>query len=340
MLTKGNTPGRKRNQELNGGVPKGWQRKTPSIRPAPEYACDAQLYAIISTWFDEDIIAAAIANCFDNGCDRVYVLDNDSPDDTEQEALRSGAHQVVSYTTEYYDDDLRITLQNDIIKRITEDERHKHLWWVVLDGDEFPLAPVGVPLKRHLQTLTTNIRVVGSNFIDLYPTSETQYVRGTHPALCFTHGVWRRGGIQRYCQCGHWKHSVLRYDDGKYDIALFRGNHGVALSPDCKTQLLEPHDGLVYFHAPLRNRDFAERRLTTLCGSGRDAWDVDVTNDNGAVRRWRSLEAIYEQHWHEVELPHTQVFGRPVTGLALYEWRKLLPENFRFPYLQRILSSV
>ncbi len=66
----------------------------------------------------------------------VYVLDNDSPDDTVEAARRAGASVVEVYATKYYDDDLRVQKQNEHIRRITEHEKLPNLWWMVLDADE------------------------------------------------------------------------------------------------------------------------------------------------------------------------------------------------------------
>lgn len=323
MIVKGNLPGQKRNRELNGGVPKGWKRCNPNMVPFQTGISEAPVYAVISTWFDADVVGATIQNLLENGIKKIFVLDNDSPDDTQKVAKEFGATEIISYTTEFYDDDLRTKLQNEIIERVTTEEKLSELWWLVLDADEFPTTPDGSSLHFLLNTLPSNLRIVGSNFIDLYPSNGEVYTPGKHPAEVMSKGVWRRGGIRRYCECGHWKHSALKYYRGAYDAAFFRGNHGVAFKYAQKRS--EPDIDLIYFHAPIRSKELAYARLEALCGSGRSQWDDEVTKSNGAIKRYKSLENIFSENWKEVELPHTQIFGRSVTGLTLYPWKVLCP---------------
>jgi hypothetical protein len=48
------------------------------------------LYAIVVTWMEADVIAATVANALAQGCDRVLLVDNDSPDDTVARAVAAG----------------------------------------------------------------------------------------------------------------------------------------------------------------------------------------------------------------------------------------------------------
>jgi hypothetical protein len=320
------TPGARRSRELNRGAPRGWRpHNCKAVAVEKVDGPPPRLFAIISSWFDSDIIEATVANCFAQGCERVYLLDNASPDDTVERAIQSGATLAQSYTTEFYDEDLRIRLQNEIVRRETEAAGADDLWWLVLDADEFPGTWDGRPVIETLAGLPSHIRTLGCNCVDLYPLSEDQYVPGTHPASCLTHGVWRRGGVRIWCGCGHWKHCAVRYRNGAYDFAHTRGNHTFATPPGSTLRLYEPHFDLAFFHAPLRRKADAYARLSALCGSGRSAWDDQAINSNGAIKRWKCLDAVYSGRWNEVEIPHSQIYGRDLKGVALYPWRRLLP---------------
>ena len=48
------------------------------------------LYAIVVTWMEADVIEATVPNALAQGCDRVLLVDNDSPDDTVPEAEAAG----------------------------------------------------------------------------------------------------------------------------------------------------------------------------------------------------------------------------------------------------------
>lgn len=327
MISKGHAPGNLRNQQLNGGAPDGWRRVTPTVVPCQTVEPqEIVLYALISTWHDADVIAATVRNCFEQGCDKVYLLDNNSPDETRWKALEAGALVASVYETEKYDDDLRCRLQNETIQAITTLEKLPTLWWLAIDADEFPAVPRET-LKECLSKLPTHIKTVGCDFIDLYPTEGRVYEPGKHPAECMTHGVWRRGGVKRYCECGHWKHPLVKYENGVYDAGFFRGNHGIAVPPGdwLRHRINEPESDVICFHAPIRAPEETYKRLSALCDTGRNEWDDQVTNHQGAIKRRRSLDAIYAGRWREVEHPHTQIFGRDVTGLALYPWRTLAP---------------
>jgi hypothetical protein len=325
MIVRGNKPGQINNRRLNGGAPRGWYRINPKITDyVPIEGPIPTLYGLISTWHDADIIQAAIDNCRFHGCSKIWVLDNNSPDECADVAKRSGA-EVESYSTDFYDEDLRIHLQNKILKRETLEAKLDDLWWMVLDADEFPAMKDGSPIVKFLATLPAHFTVVGSNYIELYPVEGESYEEGQHPAKCIENGIWKRCVLNNAYQCGHWKHSVVRYLNGNYNTAHFRGNHALAV-PRRNIILYEPSKDLVFFHSPFREYETTKRRFQALCDTGRNQWDDEVTQNEGAIKRWRAFEAVYSQRWREVELSHTQVYGRPIVGIALYPWRTLVPE--------------
>jgi len=330
----GTVPGMARMRELNGGAPPGWKKADvweAPCEPANSPPVDASLKAVISTWFDADIIAANVRNCFANGFDEVFILDNDSPDNSVQAALSAGATLAEVYRTEFYDDDLRIRKQNEIIQREVPNGPAQQ-WWVTLDADEFITGRGGERLRETLFELPPHIRTVGSDVVDLYPTEGCQYVPGEHPAKIFPYGVRKREGRGTYCRKGHYKHVFLRYLNNEFDIAQTRGNHVPAVSGR-NLRLWEPDFMLPFFHAPFRRKEDMERRLSALCGKDvnlggrhRSAGDDEVTGGNGAVKRWRSLEHVYAGQWDRVEMAHSQLYGRSVVGIALYPWRVIFPE--------------
>lgn len=325
----GRLPGKQRNIELNGGLPKDWVKTLPkAIKDDGTQKETAYFFAVVSTWQDADIIGANVRNLLAQGVSRVYILDNDSSDGSVEAAMSAGAHHAHVYSTKMYDDDLRCKLQNEIAAEITEQEffdAGSNLWWIFLDADEFPAAPKGYRVLDYLETTNPSINLVGANAIDLYPTEPNQYINGEHPAKCMGQGVWRRGGISRYCECGHWKHPIVRYRNGKCDVLMSRGCHAPGIAPDSQTQLVEPDWDIVLFHAPIRREEETRSRLKQLCATRRAEWDNHVTRNNGAIKRFKSLDFIYTQQWHKVELPHTQLYGRPVTGITLYDWHVLAP---------------
>ena len=56
---------------------------------------------------EADVVAASIRNAVTQGCERMYVVDNASPDDTVSVALAEGAILARSFTSERYNERLR-----------------------------------------------------------------------------------------------------------------------------------------------------------------------------------------------------------------------------------------
>ncbi len=334
-----------RDKEMNYGSLDGFVKAYPKLLdlPARPPLHPPTLYAVIGTWCEGDVVEAAIQNCYANGCARVFIVDNASPDDTCHQATLAGATIARSYVTQFYDDDMRLRLMNEVMKEVTERERIPNLWWLSLDADEFPCGPQGERVIDYLSHLDQRITCVGANALDLYPTEPPHYTVGMHPADCMTMGLRRKSVRGVFCASGHWKHPLLRYQHGNYEMAQSRGSHtpfvrnahGIKGPPFFPQ---EPAADLMLFHAPFRAKDKTLQRLQLLCtkqtalaGQHRSAGDDHFTGGNGAIKRWRSLEDVYAGNWHKVELPHSQAYGAAITGIAVYPWRTLLPQITSFP---------
>ena len=325
-----------RSQELNHGAPAGFRKMKPDLFKSYQSSLPT-LYAVIGTWYESDVIEATVKNCFANGCTKVFLVDNDSPDDTKERALKVGAEIGRIYRTQFYDDDLRLRLMNDVMKEVTEHEKLPNLWWLALDADEFPCGPRGERLLDYLRDLDARVNCVGANAIDLYPTTEPYYSPGMHPADTMPEGLARKLVRGVCCESGHWKHPLLRYEGGVFNMAQSRGQHVPFVQPGTATPL-ESDETIVIFHAPIRAKEATFKRLEALCakkeelgGQHRSAGDDHLINAQGAIKRWRSLEHVYAGRWDQVELPHAQIYGGAITGIALYPWRRLLPKLKSFP---------
>src|SRR5262245_13123763 len=71
-----------------------------NVEPLP----DVPLFAVIPTWMEADVIGGTVRNARLQGCERVLVLDNDSPDDTVAEAIDAGAELAKSFSTPQLDE--------------------------------------------------------------------------------------------------------------------------------------------------------------------------------------------------------------------------------------------
>jgi hypothetical protein len=273
---------------------------TPWVVAEPEpdepRPVDAKLFGLIGAWMEEDVIAATVTNAFTQGCERVYLVDNDSSDDTRREAQAAGATVAEIFTTTEYDEKLRLDIMNRVVSDVSAAEHTDHVWWLWLDADEFPHAAGGETIRQRLDRLDRRFRIVGARFINHFPDRQPSYVSGFHPLdfqpLCEEH---RMG-----CRLKHRKHPLQRWDRSGPPIICDRGFHR-ATSDD--RPLREPTDAIYLHHFPYRDPDVTRRRLALLCGTDMaESTRVRANDDaaDGMVPRFQTLDAVYRQDWANV----------------------------------------
>lgn len=296
------------------------------------------LYAMIGTWHEEDVIKSTVNNCFANGCTKVFIVDNDSKDRTKENAIEVGAHIIENYNTPFYDDDLRLYLMNKHMAEISAKEKLPRLWWLTIDADEFVCGPNGERLIDFLNNINSNYNCIGTDNIELYPTDKPHFVENEHPADHQKIAMLRIQLNSLFCKLKHWKHPLLLIKDGDYKLSQSRGMHIPFKHKESEIVLIEPNVHLPMFHVPYRCEENTIKRLQLLCGNQielggkrRTAGDDKFTGRNGAIKRWRSLKAVYVQDWKNVELPHSQMYGKDFKGIVLKEWKELLPGLYTFP---------
>src|SRR3569623_1577160 len=57
-----------------------------------------QMYGLVAAWYEADIIGDCVRHQFAQGCERVFLIDNGSPDDTIEQAQAAGAELAASYS--------------------------------------------------------------------------------------------------------------------------------------------------------------------------------------------------------------------------------------------------
>lgn len=278
------------------------------------------LYAIIGTWMEADIIEATVSNAFAQGVDRVFLVDNDSPDDTVERSKKAGAEHVLTYRTNQYDEDYRINLMNEFVRHASIASGADHVWWLSIDADEFP-RPQGIgTLRGMLASLDRRFRVVGARFLNHYPSpKQTPYVVGHHPIdyqpLC-------EELTSIMCPQGHRKHSLIRWDRMGSPISSTRGFH----QAKCKDRpLLEPLAPFVIHHFPFRDEKVTRFRLQELWTAKSTRFSRANHNDIAVAHmkaRLASLDAVYAGDWDKV---HTLLLEEPKQGISLIDWRQCMP---------------
>lgn len=281
-----------------------------------------RLFGILGTWMEADVVAATVRNAMTQGCERVYLVDNGSPDDTVAIAASEGAILARSFTTEHYDEHLRLRHMNDVVAEVSASEPDQYIWWYFLDADEFAHGPCGMTLRDYVRTLDVRFRVVGTRYFNHYPSHRPYYISGRHPLdfqpLC-------EELAYPMCPSGHRKHPLQRHDRRGARIECGRGFH----LAQCADVLYEPSQPAFLHHFPFRDEGVTRARLASL-------WAKDATGVSRALEsqdstnhmrtRHRSLDAVYAHDWSHVE----NFIASPSTaGVHLKPWTESVEEPHR-----------
>jgi hypothetical protein len=273
-----------------------------------------RFFAVLGTWMEGDVVAACVKNAQTQGCERVFLVDNDSPDDTVQRAVAAGAELARSFTTEHYDEDLRMQLMNGVVEQQSRAQDADHVWWLWLDADEFAHGPRGLSLHDYLGQLDAKFRIVGTDYFNHYPSGPPQYVGDQHPIdfqpLC-------EKLTPPFCPSHHRKHPLQRWDRNASPVVCEAGFH----KAHSDAPLIEPAHGALLHHFPFRDEATSRARLDVLCDvNGGRARDGDPATAH-MLPRYRSLEAVYAQRWDEVE----NFMPGEGLGVTVTPWTDLVP---------------
>ena len=122
------------------------------------------------------MIAATVRNALTQGCERVLLVDNDSPDDTVAAATDAGAELAASFSTPQLDEMLKIRLLNETVANVSAASGHDHIWWLWLDADEFVHGPGGSTVRELVSSLDRRFRIVGTRYFNHYPDRRPEYL--------------------------------------------------------------------------------------------------------------------------------------------------------------------
>ncbi len=297
--------------------------RTPApVRPVEGF----RLFAVLGTWMEADVVEACVRNAFAQGVEEVFLVDNDSPDATVAVAERAGASLAVSFSTRFYNEQMRIDIMNGVMREASFASGAEHVWWLWLDADEFPHGPGGMTVREFLGGLDRRFRVVGARYFDHYPSTSPAYVPGTHPLdtmpLCEEHSY-------RWCAAGHYKHPLIRFDARGPQPSAGLGFHLASAS----VVLDEPEQAIFVHHFPYREETVTRERLVALCAApGADGKPrtavyeeslLGTPDDSNLSRRMRSLDAVYGGRWDDVEPPRTATGAKP-RGVSPRPWTDLV----------------
>jgi glycosyltransferase involved in cell wall biosynthesis len=286
---------------LGGRRPAGRPPLVAEANPAhPDVLPDFRFFAVVKTWMDEDVVEATVRNAMIQGAEAVYVVDNGSTDQTVNRARSAGAVLAESYATDVFEGRISQVLINAVIARQSLACGAAHVWWLLLDSDEFPEGPEGRSLVDYLRGLDRRFRVVGSHYVNHFPSGKPEYLPGFHPIdfqpLCEPFAPAERPP----CSNGHWKHPLQRFDRTGLFLTSSEGFH----SANVRTgqSLLEPLGGVVTHHFQYRDEALTRAKLDWTCGPGSTRTSLhESLGYKGFSTRLASLDAVYRGRWNEVE---------------------------------------
>jgi hypothetical protein len=296
--------------------------RPPWIMTAPNSSTPRVLdrflfYAIVGTWMDEDIVYSTVANAFTQGVDAVFIIDNDSPDETVHTARTAGASDVIQYRTAVYDERYRIDMMDLVVQHISTHSSADNVWWLLMDADEFPRPAGGGTIRDLLRRLDSKFRIVGARFLNHYPSpGQTPHILERHPLEC--QPLCEELVSPVMCSQGHRKHPLFRWDrSGPY----IKPSLGFHTAESVQKPLFEPQDQLVIHHFPFRceavTRARFQKLTETRIGPLRD--HMSVTHMRA---RLQSIDAVYAGKWEDVISLHLE---DPRRGVHLTHWCLIAP---------------
>jgi glycosyltransferase involved in cell wall biosynthesis len=245
------------------------------------------LNAVMCVWNEEDIIEATVKHLFAQGCSNVFIIDNDSTDNTVKNAVNAGAVLAVKFRTKYFDEDQKVAHLNATVKYINDTMQDDKIWWLYIDADEFPNIE-GDVLVKYINMLGDDIGAVHGYHFNHMPTHQPYYVQGYHPAdfqpLCIKNSTS--------------KIPLIRYDKRRKHLFSIGGAHDFITHNDIIPIV---KDTLHIHHFQYRNPEYTLARSKILAQNRNDWYrkflqQVDRCDASGYEIRYNSLLKIYHEN--------------------------------------------
>ena len=294
-----------------------WQIDGPGGGPA---GCTSRprplIYAVAAVWNEEDIVYALVEHLWAQGIDRVFVIDDESDDETVAEAGAAGADVLPARSDGTYSEAVRTARVRDAMATYTE-AAGGDVWWLVVDADEFPRGPDGTTVRDLVERAPGWVDVVGSRVLDHVPSGSREYLPRHPPLPFFPLARWFRNA---FCGRGHWKHPLMRVRWAG-DVYPMTGHHTVGTSDGRRAR--ESGPTLLTHHFPLRARRRTEEKLRrAMAPGGRYGASPDTFTRVRIRERVRALDDLYTGRY---ELVASGFSGDRRMGIAVSDWRALVP---------------
>lgn len=285
----------------------------------------SKIYSIICAWNESDIIYATVKNLFAQGVDRVYLIDNDSSDDTVAQAVSAGAIHYHSFKTKYFNEEDKVRVLNGSVVAINREHDYQKVWWMYLDADEFPVVSYPyMSIRDMVNSFAPEIRCVNSRFIDHLPTHLPYYMSGFHPLEFQCVGV----------SSGNRKTQFFRYDKNRPHIISLGGFHKYN---DQGQSLVAAPDALPVHHFNFRQESSAKQRLTALTRKQSDGTSRIDWMDNYEKRELNRPYSMYRMRLASLKKVYSpDSLDRLLTADTLMS----LPESCRWYDLKSLYLAV
>lgn len=294
---------------------RSWRIGGPGPGPAAPPARSRPLILGLATaWNEDDVIWATVRNLFAEGADEVFVIDDESSDDTRSEARDAGATVLAESNGGVFSEALR----GERVRRVVREQtalRGNDAWWVVVDADELPRGPGGATIRAFVSDLPAWVDVVGSRVLEHLPGSTSSYRPRTHPATSIPLARWHNNP---YCPAGHWKHQLFRVRDPA-DLFPMPAAHTVGTGDRRRAREAAP--SLLMHHVPFRDRARTEAKLHAAAEGRYAAGDPEIRVR--LANRLAIVDDLYGDRYDAV--PNHFFPGERRVGLALRDWRQLVP---------------
>lgn len=243
-------------------------------------------YAIICAWNEEDIIHATIKNLYCQGCDKVFIVDNGSSDNTKTEAIRAKGITYYDFYTKYFNEEEKVKALNSCVMAINRQYTLNKTWWIYVDADEFPLGTNGKTIREYIQTLPDNVRAVSSTIYEHYPSINPFYIRDFHPI-----------DFQLFAAKSHIKKTQLfRYEREKPHIISLGGFHTYNTQGD---YIIEADDKIDVHHFRFRDLKQTSSRLKELTKKRDDGTTRNDWMDTYQKKNLKNSKSMYRTRLKE-----------------------------------------
>ena len=269
------------------------------------------LNAVLCVWNEGDVIAATVRHALAQGCSNVFIVDNASSDNTVAAAVEAGAVLAASFDSKYFNEDLKVTYLNEVVRRWNAQHDPEQVWWLFADADEFPALNCGLRLVDFLDQLDQAVRGVQGHLYDHLPTHQPYLAAGRHPAdfmpLCAGAG----GG----------KLPLLRYDRGHPHLWSIGGAHDVVTHGE----VLPVVQGALHIHHfPHRKPENTFARLKKLVFRNDDGTSRTDWHDNFLKQVGANVSQYNTRHAELVQL-YSANLGKALLCAALpYDFKRLV----------------